>query len=428
MFTAVYLPAALLAFCNGLLIPTLPLFVDDFGVPFSIVGLVLAGEALGTLLADLPSGHLLRRFDQKTVMAVGVGLVVVSVAALALAEDVIVILALRLLAGAGAAMWNLSRHAFLAEATQSRGRGRALASFGGVMRLGMFLGPAVGGLIASLYGLRAPFLLYAVIAAIALVSVLRFVPRRASASSVPAGAPAGLRVAGGSEPATRRAATGPTPDRPTPAGVAGVAGAPGATRGRPPGRLGILAAAGAAQLMAQMLRAGRKVLLPLFAAGVLGLDVAAVGIVLSVSAFVDLAMFYPAGWLMDNRGRKSAIVPSFLVQAVALALVPLTGGFVGILLVGVMLGVGNGLGTGTMMTLGADLAPPGALGEFLGAWRLVGDSGSTAGPLVVGAVAEALDLGLAAIVIAAIGLAAAGMFAWRVPETLARPTGVRASS
>lgn len=162
MFTAVYLPAALLAFCNGLLIPTLPLFINDFGVPFSVVGLVLAGEALGTLLGDLPSGRLLRSFDHKIVMTAGVGLVSVSVILLVIADSVVVILALRLLAGAGAAMWNLSRHAFLAEATHVHGRGRALASFGGVTRLGLFLGPAVGGLIASHYGLRAPFVLYAV--------------------------------------------------------------------------------------------------------------------------------------------------------------------------------------------------------------------------------------------------------------------------
>lgn len=406
MFTAVYLPAALLAFCNGLLIPTLPLFIDGFGVPLSVVGIVLAGEALGTLLADLPSGRLLRSFDHKIVMTAGVGLVIVSVMLLVLAQSVVVILALRLLAGAGAAMWNLSRHAFLAEATHVHGRGKALAYFGGVTRLGMFLGPAVGGLIASHYGLRAPFVLYGVVAALALASVVRFVPRRVAGSAVSAeGLPGGtrseLRVAaatlGGAD--ARRLARPAVTDR---------------------GRMGVLAAAGLAQLMAQMLRAGRKVLLPLFAAGVLGLDVATVGIVLSASAFVDLAMFYPAGWLMDHRGRKSAIVPSFILQAGALALVPLTGGFVGILLVGLVLGVGNGLSTGTMMTLGADLAPPGALGEFLGAWRLVGDAGGTAGPLVVGAVAEALDLALAAVVIAAIGLAAAAVFAWRVPETLSK--------
>ena len=49
----------------------------------------------------------------------------------------------------------------------------------------------------------------------------------------------------------------------------------------------------------------------------------------------------------------------------------------------ILTGIGNGFGSGIMMTLGADLAPKGSIGEFLGLWRLIGDIGSTGGPLVV---------------------------------------------
>jgi predicted MFS family arabinose efflux permease len=63
-------------------------------------------------------------------------------------------------------------------------------------------------------------------------------------------------------------------------------------------------------------------------------------------------------------------VPSFAVMALGVALIPLAGDFEGLLLASVVIGLGNGLGSGAMMTLGADLAPPGATGEFLGVWRL----------------------------------------------------------
>lgn len=72
---------------------------------------------------------------------------------------------------------------------------------------------------------------------------------------------------------------------------------------------------------------------------------------------------------------------------------------------------------GTMMTLGADLAPPGATGEFLGVWRLVGDTGGALGPIVVGAVAAALGLAGGAWVLAAIGVAAAAVLGTLVRET-----------
>ena len=62
------------------------------------------------------------------------------------------------------------------------------------------------------------------------------------------------------------------------------------------------------------------------------------------------------------------------------------------------LGLGNGIGSGLLMTLGADVAPPAARSQFLGAWRLLQDSGVAAGPLVVagGAALGSLALGVAA--------------------------------
>jgi MFS family permease len=121
---------------------------------------------------------------------------------------------------------------------------------------------------------------------------------------------------------------------------------------------------------------------------------------------------------MDRYGRKFAIVPSFLVQGIGLALIPLTTGFSALAGVAGLIGFGNGLGSGTMMTLGADLSPKKFRGEFLGMWRLIGDLGFTSGPLVAGVVAGALALPAAAFVMGGSGLAASLVFALLVPETM----------
>ncbi len=169
-----------------------------------------------------------------------------------------------------------------------------------------------------------------------------------------------------------------------------------------------------------MIRAGRFVILPLYAANVLGLDVQAIGWIMSLSSLIDTLMFYPAGLLMDRLGRKYAIVPSFIVQGIGMALIPLAADFGMLLVAASVVGFGNGLGSGSMMTLGADLAPKESLGEFLGVWRLIGDGGATGSPLAIGGLADALDLSVAPFVIAAFGLVAASVFAFRVPETLKR--------
>jgi MFS family permease len=389
LWRAVYLPTTVLAIAEGMLVPVLPLFVAQMGAGFALVGLALAAEAIGMLVGDLPAGSLLRRVDRKTVMLAGVAVVGVSVALLPFAGGVAVVIALRLLAGLGAALWSLSRHAYLTEATRSVGRGRALAAFGGATRVGHFIGPALGGVVAGTLGFAAAFWLYAVIAAAALWLCAVYLEARDPRSADP------------QHRLGHRAA------------LAHVLRAQRST----------LLVTGSGHVMAQMIRSGRRIVIPLYAAAVLGLDVQAVGWVLSAAALLDVTMFPIAGMLMDRLGRKWAIVPSFALQALGMALVPLAGGFWGLLAVGCVIGLGNGIGSGTMMTLASDLAQPGTVGEFLGVWRVIGDAGSMGGPVVVGAVADVLTLETAAVVIATVGLGAAVVFAWGVPETLRRVSG-----
>jgi MFS family permease len=180
----------------------------------------------------------------------------------------------------------------------------------------------------------------------------------------------------------------------------------------------VLTSAGLAQLFGQMIRNSREIIIPLYAADVIGLDVQAIGWVVSISAGIDMSLFYPAGYIMDRWGRKFAIIPCFLIQAIGMALVPLTGSFVALTAVATLIGFGNGLGSGTMMTLGTDLAPPGARGEFLGVWRFIGDGGTTGAPLIIGSVADLVGLQIAPLVMSGSGLIAVFIFAFFVPETL----------
>lgn len=128
-------------------------------------------------------------------------------------------------------------------------------------------------------------------------------------------------------------------------------------------------------------------------------------------------MFFPAGYLMDRYGRKFATVPSFAIMGVGLAMLPFATSFVTMASIGIVIGLGNGLSSGSMMTLGADLAPEGAVGEFLGIWRLLGDIGMVTGPLLVGVIASNLSLANSAIVLGAAGGISSLMFLFLVKET-----------
>jgi MFS family permease len=308
----------------------------------------------------------------------------VAVLALSWSSQIWELLVYRFISGIGAAMIVMPLNAYLADATQSGERGRIIALFGGINRIGQFAGPAVGGLVATAFGITAPFFLFSTLCLIAIIPTVFFVkasPKQHSSKHA--------------HSYTQLFAILKDYKR-------------------------IFLTAGTGMLFAQMIRAGRQVIIPLFGSDVLGLSLSAVGLIMSISSAIDMSLFYPAGIIMDRWGRKFAIVPSFILQGLGMALIPLATGFGSLLIFASLIGFGNGISSGTMMTLGTDLAPKDALGEFLGVWRFIGDAGGSAGPLAVGAVAGVLSLGASALVLAGIGWASATVFAFGVPETLKR--------
>ena len=381
-----YIPALMITLGNGLLVPILPLYATDFQISYALIGLVLAGEGIGTLIADVPTGMLQRRIGNKQVMMTGMAFTAISVTLLFFAQTIWIVILLRLLAGCGRAMYHVSAHVYVTNSVRLSQRGKAISMFGGTHRLGGFIGPVVGGYVAGLAGYGAGFICCGFVSLVGLGLVALF---------------------------TRN-------DR----------GESGDEKAQPHHTLNvmsvvrqnyrILASAGTAQVLAQAIRAGRIVIIPLFAADVLGLGIEQIGLIVSLSVAIDFSLFIVAGWLMDRLGRKFAIVPCFAIQALGMALIPFTSSFGSLLFAAMLIGVGNGLGAGTMMTLGSDLSPVQSRGEFLGVWRLIGDLGHTGAPLVVGAIADLLVLSSAVWVIAGSGLAAASIFLFFVPETLKR--------
>src|SRR3954453_5501801 len=80
----VYLPAALLAFGQGLLYTTLPLYVSTLHASYGLISLVVSAAALGTLLTDVPAGALVGRLGLRPTMIVGTGMVTAGTLALAM--------------------------------------------------------------------------------------------------------------------------------------------------------------------------------------------------------------------------------------------------------------------------------------------------------------------------------------------------------
>jgi MFS family permease len=177
----------------------------------------------------------------------------------------------------------------------------------------------------------------------------------------------------------------------------------------------LLMTLGVAVLAIGAARAARQVVLPLWAVHI-GLSPEVTSLVFGIASAVDMALFYPSGKVMDRHGRLAVAVPSMLILGGAMAVLPLTGGIVGLTLVAMVMSFGNGIGSGIVMTLGADVAPPDNRLRFLSMWRLMSDTGNALGPVVVSVIASLWALAAGIVAVGGVGLLAAGALTIWAPK------------
>jgi MFS family permease len=365
----VYLPSAVYSTGFGAIAPVIVLSAIDLGVSPAGAAVIAALLGIGHIVGALPAGVLIARVGERRTMLAATGLALPALLICVVARDVYLFGTAVVLLGLTGAGWGVARHAYLTEAVRPDLRARAMSTLGGLGRVGTFAGPLLGSVAIRALGLAGAY-----IVALALIGV---------ATALVAFLP-------------------PVPhDRPDPVGAA-----------RPAlwavirDHRRTLLTLGSGALLVGALRASRQTILPLWGVA-LGLDPATIGLVYAASGAVDMLLFYPAGRLMDRRGRRWAAVPAMTLLGLAHAVLPLTGGLAGLLLAGLLMGVGNGLSAGLVMTVGADVSPTVGRAQFLGAWRVCADVGVGGGPLLIGAVTAAASLTAAALAMGGAGLAAA---------------------
>ena len=166
---------------------------------------------------------------------------------------------------------------------------------------------------------------------------------------------------------------------------------------------------GAGILLLSAIRQSRQVVIPLWPAHI-GLSPSANSIIYGLAGFVDLLTFYPAGKVMDLYGRRWIAGPCAITLGLSFVLMPLTRGAVTLTLAAMLMGFGNGIGSGINMTLAADSSPAIGRPTFLGPWRELNDAGSGIGPLILS--------GVTAIAGLAVGITASGLIGFAAAATL----------
>src|SRR6266496_4931081 len=164
----------------GGIVPVLALYSRSFGVSQSAIGVAIAVYGLARFLVAMPAGRLADGLGRRPAIALG-GLVTAAGNLLCgYAPSFSLLVAGRFVAGGGAALVLISGQIVLAAITTPARRGRTMAVYQGVFLFAVSIGPLPGGLLAEHYGLRAPFLAYAVAGVLAAALAWVFIPETKS--------------------------------------------------------------------------------------------------------------------------------------------------------------------------------------------------------------------------------------------------------
>jgi MFS family permease len=382
---SVYLPSLLYGIGQGAVAPVIILSAVELGASAAVAFLVVAFAGLGATLANLPAGQLVARIGERRSMHVAVAFSVMAFLGCIAAPNVWIFAIAIASTGLSTAIWGLARHLYLTESVPYAQRSRAMATLGGVNRIGVFLGPFLSAGILTVLGTDGAYwvqIVAAVAASIALL-VVRDQTLAATSGTPDTTARATFRMIGQQLP--------------------------------------VLRTLGFGALLVNATRAARQSVIPLWALHN-GLEPATASLLFGISGAADMILFYPAGVVMDRWGRRWMSAAAMIILAASFLVLPLATDAASIAAVAIAMGIGNGLTSGLVLTIAADSAPAAQRGQFLGAFRLWSDSGTLAGPLLVSAVAALTALVPAVLVMGAVGLGAAGAMLRWVPRRRTGPT------
>jgi len=374
-----YGPTLLASLGFGAVIPMLALQAMALGTGAGLAAFIAALVGVGQVLGDLPAGILTDRFGERRALAIACLIDAGLLTSVFFVHQAGIFAVIVFAHGLTGAVFSLARQTYLTVVVPLKWRARAMSSLGGVMRVGYFVGPLVGTLIINAHGIASIFLLAGAMALAAAVATLVMPDvnvSRASGRSVPK--------------------------------------APASADGGADGREEVhtwsvlkahrhtLLTIGWGILALMLIRTARQVYIPLWC-NANGMSDATANLVYTASMAAEVLLFFPGGVIMDRLGRWWVTVPTMAVISLCFAGLPWAHSVLAVSALSVLLGVANGISSGIVSTLGADVSPDVGRPQFLAGWRVFSDIGSFVGPLVVSLVTALASLTAVGWVLAGIG-------------------------
>jgi MFS family permease len=353
---AVLAAAFLFNLGQGVLRPSLPLYLQrSFAANYRMVTLIPVVFGAGKWIASVPTGYLLGRLG-RLLMIWGLLLIALIDLASVMTGTYSVFLGLRALGGVGWAMFATVATTAMVSTPNVQRRGRAVSLLLMSETTGLLLGSAIGGSLYQRLGAASPFVFEAACMVVAAVAVGRWASLAVRRTPVPRGS------------RDWRALTAIV---------------------RIPGVL-LMGAINATLLAIQT---GALVFLfPLYLVDRGGVSPEAVGLLISLSVLGRLFALWLGGNVSDRWGRMRVLIPGLASYAALLGTLTFLTHPVALGAWSLAIGAAAGFVAAIPTAVIGDQVPPSLQGVAIGWLRMMTDSGQILGPLVMGALADSVDL------------------------------------
>lgn len=380
IFITAFGPSILFGIAQGTILPVIALSAIELNASYALSGFIAALIGIGVLFNNIPAAAFTNRVGERYALISTSAFSLIGLFICLLANHLFIFALGVLMQGMSTSVFNLARQTYILQVVPFSLRARAYSILGGTQRIGVFVGPFLGAGVMYFLGLKGAYWV-AIVAIFATGGLCYFIPNL---------------------PAKTNKNQSPTTTRSNPQGLKQLWHLLVQQKQ-------VFLTLGIGVMCLGALRASRPIAIPLWAEFI-GLNPTTTAVVFGISAAADIIFFYPAGFIMDKYGRGWIAVPCVLIMGLSYVFMPFTSHVLTFTAIALLLGVGNGIGSGIVMTLGADAAPVNKELHFLGLWRVFADTGQSTGPLLMSLLTGMLSLGTGITFIGGAGFLAAWFF------------------
>lgn len=355
--------------------PITSLFAKQIGAPTAVIGLLVAAVTITGIFVKLPSGSLADLFGFRRLMQAGLWVKATAPFLYLLVASWPVLLAVRFYHGFSTALYAPAASAQVAK-SYPKARGARLGTYSAAENAGVVLGPVLGASVLAWSSFSVAFVVSGIIGILALLAIMPFPrddPPKASRKSVG-------ETARGLLDGARQIVSNP--------------------------------AIRLVSLMEATLYTGVGTLqayLPLYALTV-HVSTAQIGLIFGGQGIASIVSRPLMGNAADRIGRRPFIVAGVTLCAAVLVAIPLVGGFLLLLGLSALFGLGTAMVTPSTTAMIGDLVKRGDFGAAMGVFGSLWDIGHASGPLLAGVLIAWLGYQAAFAIIAAAIVAALAVF------------------